>query len=69
MHHMAVALEHHHFVDLFGSELNDTTDIVTSEIDEHHVLGDLFGVFAQFGTKTTIFFFGRAPTTSSGNRT
>ena len=66
---MAVALEHHHFVDLFSAELDHTTNIVASKIDEHHVLGDFFGVLTKFRAKSAIFFFGCASTTSSGDRT
>ena len=66
---MAVALENHHLVDLFGAELDDATDIVTSEIDEHHVLSDFFRMLPKFRTKATIFFFGCTASTSARDRT
>ena len=69
MHHVAVALEDHHLVDLFGAELDDAADIVTSEIDEHHVLSDFFGMFAKLSTKATIFFFGCSAATSARDGT
>ena len=44
MHHVAVALERHHLVDLHGAELDDPTDVVAGQVDEHDVLGDLLRV-------------------------
>ena len=52
-----------------AAELDDAADIVTSEIDEHHVLSDFFGMFAKLSTKATIFFFGCSAATSARDGT
>ena len=42
VHHVRVALEHHQLLDLLGAELHDATDVVATEINEHHMLGAFF---------------------------
>ena len=68
VHHVAVALEHHHLVDLLGAEPHDATDVVAGEVDEHHVLGDLLRMLAQLGAEAAVVFVGRAPPPCAGDR-
>ena len=68
MHHVAVALKNHGFVELLSTELHHTTNIVAGEVDEHDVLGDLLGMFTQFSAETTILFIGPTTPAGSGDR-
>ena len=69
VHHMAVPLEHHRLIELLGAEANHSAHIVAGEVDEHHVLGDLLGVLAQFGAEASILLVGAAAPTSAGDGT
>ena len=55
---MAVALEHHHLVDLLGAEPHDATDVVAGEVDQHHVLGDLLRMLAKLCAEAAVVFIG-----------
>ena len=46
VHDVAVTLEHKPFVDLFGTEGHDPTNIVAGQVEQHHVFGDFLGVLA-----------------------
>jgi len=54
MHDVRVAFHEHQVLDLNGAEVRDAAEVVTAEIDEHDVLGDLFGVGAQIGFERAI---------------
>ena len=54
MHHVAVPLEGHELVYLLAAVLDNPTDIVTGEIDEHHVLGALFGVLGELAREAPV---------------
>jgi hypothetical protein len=60
VHHVAVALEHHHLVHLLGAESHDAAHVVASEVDEHHVLRDLLRVLAELGPEPPIVVVGLA---------
>ena len=47
MHHVRVGLDRHERLDGDGAVLADATQIVSPEIDEHHVLGALLLVLEQ----------------------
>ena len=64
---MAVVLERHHLVELLGAELDDPTDVVAGQVDQHHVLGDLLRVLAQLGAEATVLFVGAAPAAGTGD--
>ena len=44
MHHVAVGLDDHELIDLDAAVLADAAEVVTTEVDQHHVLGALLGV-------------------------
>ena len=53
---MAVALEGHEFVDLDGAKLRHAPHVVARKVDEHHMLGTFFRVFAQFAGEASVVF-------------
>ena len=67
VHHVAVALERHHLVDLLGAEAHDPAHVVAGEVDQHHVLGDLLGVLAQLGGQAAVLLVGAAPAAGAGD--
>ena len=62
MHHVAISLKSHQFVDLHRAELGNPTDIIACKINQHDVFGALFGVFRQLSGHPSIVVVG-APTT------
>lgn len=65
---MAVLLERHHLVDLKRPEFDNPTDVVASKVDEHHVLGNLFGVLDELGCQLSILLLGRSALSGAGDR-
>ena len=68
MHHVAVALERHQFVDGDRAELGDTPDVVAGEVDEHHVLGTLLRVLDQLSGHHPVVLVGATPPSGAGDR-
>ena len=68
VHHVAVALERHHLVDLLGAEADDPADVVAGQVDEHDVLGELLRVLAQLGRQAPVVLVGAAPAAGAGDR-
>ena len=60
MHHVAVALQRQQLVDVNGAEAGDAADVVTGQVDEHHVLGALLGMLDELGGEATVVFVGAA---------
>ena len=67
VHHVAVALECHQFIHVHGTKLGNSTNVVASQVHQHDVLGNFFGVLAQFGSKLAIVFVCTATLARSSN--
>src|SRR5205085_1140405 len=68
MLHVRIALDSHQIVDLHRSIIRNTSKIVSTEIDEHHMFGNLFFVRLQILTQQQIFRLSRAAFSRAGNR-
>ncbi len=68
VHHVAVALQGHHLVDVHAAELDDPADVVASQVHEHDVLGDLLGVLDELGGHAPVLLLGAAPPSGAGDR-
>ena len=68
VHHVAVALERHQLVDVDGAEAGHPTDVVAGEVDEHHVLGALLGMFHELGGEAPVVLVGAAALARAGDR-
>ena len=68
MHHVAVSLERHKFVDLLGTEAHHPAHIVTGKIHQHHVFGRLLRILDQLGGHAPLVDIGAAPPAGSRNR-
>ncbi len=66
MHHVRIALDEHQPVDFHRTVFADAAQVVASQIDEHDVLGALFGIGEEFGFELTIFFFVASARARSG---
>ena len=55
MHHLAVALDEELVGDFDGADFRDAADIVAAEIEQHQMLGALFGIGQQFGFQRLVF--------------
>ena len=54
MHDMAVALDRHELIDFFRAEADDPADVVTGQVHQHDVLGQLLGVLGQLALQEAI---------------
>ena len=61
MHDMRIALDHHGVGHLYRTDFCDPTHVVTREVNQHDMLGTLFGVGQQFCSERCIEF-GRCST-------
>ena len=64
---MAVSLEGHKFVNFDSAKLGHPTHIVARQVDEHHMFGALFGVFAQLASQTPVVFVVATTLASASN--
>ena len=69
MHHVAVSLDGHHVADLHRAHFRNTTDIVAMQIDQHDVLGPLFGISQQLGLQCPVLLRGCPAAPCTGQRT
>ena len=60
VHHVAVALQRQQLVDVYGAEPGDAADVVAGQVDEHHVLGALLGMFHELGGEAPVVLVGAA---------
>jgi hypothetical protein len=67
VHHVAVALEGHHLVDLLGAEAHHPAHVVAGQVDQHHVLGPLLGVLAQLGAEAAVVLVGAPRAAGAGD--
>ena len=51
---MAVSLESHKFIDIHSSKFGNTSNIISSQVNKHHMLGTFFGVLFQFARQFAI---------------
>ena len=65
---MTVLLDGELLDDSHGAELGDTAHVVASEIDQHQMLGVLFGVGEQLVGQLLVFLGSRAPADRTGER-
>ena len=68
VHHVGVVLQRHQLFHRAGAEVDDTTDIVAGEVDEHDMLGNFLRMLLELARETTIVFLGLAPPTGAGDR-
>ncbi len=68
MHHVRVALDDHPVGHGDGARRGDAADVVASEIDEHHVLGDLLRIGEQLRRELLVGFARRAARARAGDR-
>ncbi len=48
MHHMAVAIDLQQIFDITAAWLADAGNVITCQINQHHMFSRLFGVLTQF---------------------
>ena len=56
VHHVAVAFDDHHVRQFDAPILCHTSNVVASQVDEHHVLGPFLGIGEQFFGQPFVFF-------------
>ena len=61
MHHVRVTFNEHQVFDAHGSIPGNSSQVVSSQVDQHDVLGTLFFVPVQFLGKRVILCFVLAP--------
>ena len=66
VHHVRVALDLHAHRELHRAGLRDAADVVAREIDEHHVLGELFGIGEELLGEGDVFGGVRAAAARAG---
>ena len=64
---MAVTLQCHQLVDLLGAVIDDTAEVVASQVDEHHVLGPLLRVLDQFSGQPAVVLVIAPPPPGAGD--
>jgi hypothetical protein len=65
---VAVALDLHVLADRHGPGPGHATEIVATEVDEHHVLGAFLGISLQLLGEDRVLAFVRAARTRPGDR-
>ena len=65
MHNMGKTLDAHIFFYVYGSDLADLSDIISSKIHKHVVLGTFFFIGEKAFFQCLVFFFCLAPWSGS----
>ena len=65
---MAVVLQGHQLLDLAGAEVDDPTDVVAGEVDQHDVLGHLLRMLPQLTPEAPVLLLAAPPPASARNR-
>ena len=68
MHHVAISLKGHKFVNIHRAKFGDATNIVARQVNEHHMLGALFGILFQFTRQLAILLVIYSAFTCASNR-
>jgi len=68
MHHMGKTLDAHIFFYFYSTDLTDLSDIVSSKIHKHVVLGTFFFIGEKSSFQLQIFFFCLASRSGSCQR-
>ena len=68
MHDMGIPLDCHHVCHRHAAGHGNPSDVVSPEVDQHQVFGELFRVGQQFLGQIGIFLSGLAPVACPGDR-
>ena len=68
MHYMRVTLDDKLFGHFDAAKFGDATNIVTTQVNQHQMLGKLFRIIPQLGLKCAIMLRRFAPLAGTGNR-
>ena len=62
-----ITFDRHQLVDFDAADRGDPADVVAAQVDQHDVLGALFGVGEQIGFELALFFRGGAAAACAGD--
>ena len=63
---MRIEFDDHQIVEANRAELGDASDVISSEVNEHHMFGPFLGIGKEFLGESTVLFGGLAPGASTG---